>query len=504
MIYTFCDEGAQLPASVDAIPSLISYSLAPTKLDVGKSLGQRASITLSFRDHPHNDSGVDKYFATRSYTPLARGTFWGKLRARNPYYQGRVIRVRSGYITSPWDWNNFEDRVYVIEKIDGPDASGIVKITAKDLLKLVDDKRAQVPTKTSGALVYALTPTDTVSITLTTGTGSQYDSAGYVRVGEEIIRYTSRSGDVLSALTRGQFGSDVQDHAIGDSVQMCTYYNGENVVDVVTELLSAIPDAYIDTAGFAVEQDRWFNIYSVTRLISQPTGVTELLNDICAEVLMSIWWDEKASLVRMAAIAPVFENADPTDINDDEHIILGSLSSEDDATQRISQVWYYYDKKNATSDDEGNYKSVVIAVDAAAESSQQYNESRIKKVKCKWVVSDGIAKAVSGRILRIYRDNPRVVKFSMDAKDGAVWTNDVIDLTTIRVQDVDGSAKTERMRITSVKEAQAGTRYEYTAIPNPLTGRYAFVAPTGTPDYGSATDEQKRKYAFVDQGYKII
>ena len=38
----------------------------------------------------------DPYVSERTYIPITRGTYFGKLKARNPFYNGRIMRVYSG------------------------------------------------------------------------------------------------------------------------------------------------------------------------------------------------------------------------------------------------------------------------------------------------------------------------------------------------------------------------------------------------------------------------
>lgn len=109
--YRFCEPREGLPAGIDMIPCLKgSPQLAPAKITEGFGLGHHASVTINLQDFTRHDRGVDPYWATRA-TP-AGGTYFGRLRARTPYYQGRTLRIRTGYMTTPWDWANFEDREY--------------------------------------------------------------------------------------------------------------------------------------------------------------------------------------------------------------------------------------------------------------------------------------------------------------------------------------------------------------------------------------------------------
>lgn len=172
--YSFCSPEVGKSRAYDAIPSVRGVSITPMKLDPGLSLGKRGSAVVTFQDHIHHDRGIDKYFSERpdgsagvpSYDPISQGSFFGKLTARNPHHAGRIMRVKTGFM--PWDHDKAPDdqdtasavaaiadvltRTYQIERIDGPDAKGRVKITGKDFLKLADDIRAECPVRNTGIL----------------------------------------------------------------------------------------------------------------------------------------------------------------------------------------------------------------------------------------------------------------------------------------------------------------------------------------------------------------
>jgi len=82
----------------------------PCKIDPKGSLGRRGVATIKMHDFTDDDLFTDPYVATRSYTPELQGTFFGKLKSRTPYYKGRLMRIRQGYIGDPFSFDDFEDR----------------------------------------------------------------------------------------------------------------------------------------------------------------------------------------------------------------------------------------------------------------------------------------------------------------------------------------------------------------------------------------------------------
>ena len=88
------------PVDIDAIPILAEASITPARISLGEDLGQRESVSLTFVDQPHADTGAgfDKYVRERPYNPYEQGTLWGKFRARHPFMTGRPLRLYRGFL----------------------------------------------------------------------------------------------------------------------------------------------------------------------------------------------------------------------------------------------------------------------------------------------------------------------------------------------------------------------------------------------------------------------
>ena len=116
------------------------------------------------------------------------------------------------------------------------------------------------------------------------------------------------------------------------------------------------------------------------------------------------------------------------------------------------------------------------------------------------------AATLADKILQRYRDPVSEVTFDVDINHVARGTSfikptDLIDVTTDEAFEKGKDGWTnERLMITSTRPDFTGNKIGITAIktgiPADNTIRYGFIAPTGFPDYPSATDAQ-REYAFI-------
>jgi len=648
----FCKPLANLPASWEAIPSVISTTSSPTKLNIGGAgdssgpLGNRATVTIKFKDHPYSDAKVDPYVDGRGYNPESKGTFWSKFIARNPYYQNRPLRVRDGYLGQ--EPEDMVTRHYIIDGIDGPDANGVVTVRGIDVLRLVDDRRTKAPLLSRGELDAALNDTDT-SFTVVRATASEYPEAGTLRIGDEVMTYTTReivtvdgqvwnftsgvdgwtatnatvsaSGGILtlnssgttpqftspssltingsiiryvrlrikrnsgsgwlgrllystsghgfntsfrkdipdttvigkwveisfdmwaltaggddwetstvtrlrldlgntsdddfdidwvlagneteivfSGVVRGTDGTVAASHEQEDAVQLCLRYTNEPGYLVALDLIEQyVGDVYsvVNVTEWLAEGSFWLPQFIVSGLITEPTGINTLVSEIAEQCQFYIWWDERDAQVKLRANRPPTEN--PIVLDEMRNILQASQSIKVEQNERISQVWVYYAIRNPARDltREANYARVQVAVDASAESSFQYGESKIRRIFSRWITSDAVAVNIATRLLNRYRDNPKYLTLSLDAKDREIWTADIVDVESRLITNDVGDILRRRYEVITAEETNPGEVVRYTLqSADFLSGRFGFWTPPDAPTYEDATESERAIYGF--------
>lgn len=507
------------------IPCITAADLAPTVITPDKGLGIRASIKVTLEDFSRHDRGFDPYFSGRESDAENQGTYLGRLLARNTHYVGRTLKIKTGYLSpSGFFETDFQSRAYVIESISGPDGAGKVTITAKDVLKLADDDRALAPAATTGKLVSDITDTDT-SLTVTSGTEGEYTAEGdYIRIGDEIIQapIANRSSNVFSNLTRGAFNTEAAAHSTDDSLQSCKHLNATNVIDLVEDLLinyASIPAQYINSTDWAAEETNWYSTSTITTLISEPTGVNELINKLAEEYFFQVWWNEIEQEIKLMAIVPPSTAAAIPTWTDESNLIEGKTSIDRNDDDRLTRVLFYYNPRTPLDhSDPEDFESVYVIIDADAEGLDKYADERVKIIYGRFVATESLAVQTSGRLLNRFKNTPKTATVQVDAKDASIWTGDIAVIESARLQGFDGAAAGTRFQVQSVKEktdkALSGSVYEYKLLEINFGSRYAYIGPDTLNDYDVESDANKEAYAFIapdsgvfDDGepaYKII
>jgi hypothetical protein len=275
------------------LPSLQSVRIGAAKLNPGggsasmSPFGTRATLSATFRDHPHTDQLVDPYAADRDYDPMTRGSFWSKWRARNPYYMHRPITFTSGYYVNG-ALTDAVTRQFVITDFSGPDSDGRVTISGKDILTLAEGGKAQAPAQSTGELSAAIDSDDLAATLAPAGIGDiEYPASGFIRIGKEVIPFT-RSGDALTFSARGTNGTTADDHDEGANVQLCLQYTSQSPHDILEDLLlnyANIPAGYLDTAQWEQEAiTDGFLPYLYSALITEPESVSKLIGELCEQM----------------------------------------------------------------------------------------------------------------------------------------------------------------------------------------------------------------------------
>ena len=397
--------------SLPAIPSVVAVDHTPAVIRLGEDLGERASVRITFLDHPDSDLTQDPYISER---PNPAGTFWGRFRARHRFILGRPLRWIEGKVGQ--SISEMDTRHYIIEAIDGPDVSGRVTIVAKDVLKLADGSRAQVPRLSRGVLSATITDTD-ASITLSpAGIGNlEYDGVELIAINDEILRVTARSGDTLT-VTRGQEFTEASAHEEDDTVQAVRVYTNQRASVIVRDLLvndAGVDPTLIDLTRWNSDYDDFINrVYSAR--IAEPTPVRQLISELMEQVGFSLYVDELANAIKFV---PLRALATPVGTLSDDVLVADSLSYRDQPEKRVSQVWVYYGQRNPLEklDEPKNFSVARLDVDLGAESAQEYGQSAIRTLYSRWITrgTPDNAEAAASLIIERFRNPPQKFQFAL-------------------------------------------------------------------------------------------
>lgn len=526
----FIQPRANLPKGATWFPCLESVTGSSSTVNIAGAnpdlapLGKRATVTASGWDFPYHDRLTDKYQAERvsgaaqlsgiGYRPEDHGTFWTRLRARWPFYAGRPMRRCTGYLDGgALTVSAVRHFIITDMAIDGQGWT----IEGKDILDLADDKRVQAPRPVNGVLAADI---DAVAMALTlspAGIGDlQYPASGFACIGSELVQFT-RSGDAVTLLARGVSGTVVSTHSLGDSFQTSFSPRREKLVPVIYSLLvdhAGIDPAFIDLTAWNAEANRWAPTLRLTADICKPEGVAKLIGEL-AILGVSIWWDEVAQKIGLKMNRP--PDTDAVKALSDRNNLL-EIEIEDRDEDRITTVQFFSVMLDPTrSPTDGNsYARQRYLVDAGAVSAQEFGDSRVKQIHCRWLNhGDDAAVAVMGRrFLQTFVRAPQRIKMLVDAADDMSLTA-VATLDTREVRSPTGQAAEQFIQIAAREEKVAGHRVQLTGQAYSFgKKRFGYITENTRPDYAASSEEQRARGFYISDnagkmsdgsdGYRMI
>lgn len=403
----------------------------------------------------------------------------------------------------------------------------------------------------------------------------------------------SRKGDELTLTISDDMIDATQKVPVENSTNTQTLnYTNTNPVDIMSDLLTAqlgVGASYVETAKFTSEKTQWFNGWVFCRMLTEPKAANEYLNELQEETNSFLFHDGEKITFR--ALAPSKDETE--EWSDFSHIIAGSFSQKSGYKDNFyNRIVVYYDYDESGSDEASNFDSAYISADADSQGAGQWDETKTKTVKSKWIRSirwsqpsnvtgitiyhaskangagtgtltytdatntvtwtppgdtagdpveltaDGkydvygqdttkyirivvltsaletsnktdsititaisgstYASALSSRLRNLYRDPQAQVSFEVDinalSSNGSfVKPTDFKLLTTDEAceRGIDTWTR-ERVMVTSIKPDSAKHTASIEAVQVNFYNKYGYIAPAGTPNYGSASEAQKR------------
>ena len=506
---TFADPRPNMPRGGSTIfPAVKSVSVMAATVNIAGSdegsgpLGRRATIGVDLSDFPYHDRGIDPYVAERisgaaqtdeaGYDPALRGSFFGKLRARWPYYGGRALRIKQGFI----DGGALVDMVtrnFVITEMTAPDDLGRVRLEAEDPLSLLANDRAVYPAINQGALLVGIDAVAMVATLTPAGIGATYAAWGELVIGSEILAFT-RAVDVLTFTARAVAGTVAASHTAGDTVQTVGVFDAVRLDDAVARLCLAAPGfapALLPLATWAAEVTRWAPDVLVRTRITSPTGIGLLLGELMV-LGVSIWWDDFGQTVGLKCNRPpdsdtVFEITEKSN--------LLSFEAEDRNSARLTDIVFATVQTDPTKGVSGydNFKRAAWTFDPNAKDSRAYGDTRIRKILSRWFNNgeDSAVLVLSQRLLKRFSSAPIKATMTLDAKDTAIRLTDVLRVTSRAFTDATGRQVPTLLQVIGRSDPKPGQIIEITAQAYQFYGRYGFATVDTQGDYATATAAEK-------------
>ena len=239
----------------------------------------------------------------------------------------------------------------------------------------------------------------------------------------------------------------------------------------------------MDLVGWAAERDAYLSFFLLNGLVSEPTGVMELISSILLQTMTYAWWDERTSLIKIKAVRGI--DAEPDLLTEENHIIADSFSIEERPVDRASQAWVYYGKRSPVADDNkpASFKAAEIFANLESETDELYGEASIRKVWGNFLSTGATAGTVGSKIVTRFADTPNVCTFQLDAKDRDYWLGDQVRISHHLDVDEFGQRQVRTWTIVQAEEIVSGEIVKYEAEDTTLYGLISYIMANSAVDY---------------------
>ncbi len=505
----FCSAEAPVPFAGPR-PWLLKETQAAT--EIKDKFSTTARLTFTMHDEPDADVGLDPYLALRSVVPIT--SYWRKLIARNPNYNGRPVLYYRGVLGMAEEdfelaWQGQLDAITL--------GNGQAKLEVVDPLKMLAD--ISVPPKLAVKLA---ADTQAASDSLSFDKIDGLPNAGVLKVGEEIITYTgiNTTTRMATGCTRGAHGTVAETHSSDTKASLCVYYPPTNPFDLLVQMLTNSSDitisnppgagiaaASVDVAAFAFWRDypHWDVPYSA--LVTESTKLDKLFWEVVQLLDCSVWYSE-GQQITLRRNMPDAPGTAYQGWSDSAHLVSKSVSVDLNEESRVDQVVLRYDLTQiGKASDETDYQSIDISVNAETTGANSYNKPAEQEILCRWLRTSwspylieekmlAYIRALTARRLLNRAAAMALVDLEVEIKDGGVRTGQNVRLTTDALLMPDGSPLEEKL-FRVVKRNPKGARLAYRLV-RLTEQRLGYFAPESAPAYAVASDAEREYGYFSD------
>lgn len=487
------------------LPRGLNHS--PTEIKPGEGIAKNAGYSVTITDNTDDDVYTVPYPERRT----SNSTLFKKLLARTGgYLQNRRAEVYTGFKNN----GNFSKaecvkREYVIDSVSLNNST--FSMSLKDPLMLAEEAKAKMPAVSSGKLLNAIDDTST-QITMKDFLVGEYGNNGdivTVKIDSELIDCTVNDSPtgVLDITTRAVGGSEKKDHSINASVQFVivlgrpdnlgnpTEWNPISAIIDFHQLYTNIPSRFYGDYTDAIASTPNAN---GTAYIHKPDSVKRYAENIIkswGQSNIAMYFNERTQLIDIK-VSGDFEQQ-PITLDYSVDIKQDSLSIKPDYKGQITRSTIGFAPFDASKKvDDENASIVFESINALTELTGTLEAQSDKVVYTQFLTNSDtdvqIAVAGAARKANLNVKVPEIFSFKIDYSKygtipgGKIEEGEIINVTTDKVVNDDGSPRSSNLQILSLKDNPKEATYTLKAI--------TYQDIITAEDFDFVIDEDKENY----------
>lgn len=472
-------------------------------VEIKNTITVSSRVTIRMVDDIDNDMAVDPNYSQRPGVPAKSGeaSYWKRWVTRQgTSWKGRVVEIYEGYVGDAFA--DYQKRYSGRLESMRYSPSGI-QFEIVD--EVVDLSKVEVPAKSNVKARVKITDTDS-TIYLTDVSPAIDQTNGIVRIGNELIRYASIDTDSKALLncSRGWLYTTAEQHSVSSKAQFCLVLSGSNLITMLKTVLTAAGMA--SEVGFdELVADNIGDLpggVSINVVMSEPRKVSEILYEIVELIPGMRVWVSEAGVITARCFFPNDPAVTYKTIDDTQNILHGSGAADINDLEFHTRHSLYWDHDPVGGTSDPDFGRLDVYVDADAEGTHEINDVIEQTTRTRFLqIGDGDEDAWNTWIvgflgLKVWlaRHIKPLVTVSLDAKDESILTGDMVRLSTDEIVDQFGKAVVDYPAFVSKRQRKDDK--VALSLKVFVCDRVAYVAPDTSPDYDSASQDDK-EYGFI-------
>lgn len=448
------------------------------------------------------------------------GHFWRRWIAQWPNFRNMTVTVKRGFYTSSFTAADFAAYWGGTLEDFSIDHSGVVKLSCVDWLRAVEK---QLPKKISSS-VKLLADMSRSATSLTVADASQFTDPDDI-TGDVCVEFTTFTGRQEKAIvtavdigsdpntltvTRGAFGTIAEPVRDGTEIREILCYASDDGVTglrpntIILDLLNrvGVASANINTMSFDDAAD-WIGPSLLKRTVREPEEVRKLIQEI-AELYQAFLYIDPTQKVSMGIKRPAEIGETIGTITDATNIVSGSGDLKIQERGRLTHVAVFFDYPDDDSSS-NDWNKLQVAINGETFDAEFYGageeDRQEKRIESRWIRSEdeGGAQAIAVHLSMVYATPPLRFGWTAELRDADTDIGDVLDVTTVDIQDEHGASAERRMVVVS-KQNVGLHAFKFQAEDTSYDGtqRIFVIGANTLPDYDSASAAEKLYGYFGD------
>ncbi len=232
--------------------------------------------------------------------------------------------------------------------------------------------------------------------------------------------------------------------------------------------------------------------------MTEAVAVVDLINELCQQVGLILWYDERTRTIRLQVVRPVPSHLVTTLTDDD---LVGEVGIATDLGRRVSQVEVLFAPRAAggSNASAADFRRRLLS-EAHGESRAEHGSAAPLAIQSRWFGAgdDALAARTAATLLGQRRDGRTTYTIAVSQRHAHLDLGSVIRLITRDMVDPAGNPQPTYAFVISRTPPRAGSAAIGLAAERfPLVTRYAYAMAAGAGTYSTTPDAAREPGWFL-------